>query len=94
MGMARRQMRRQGMASLAFTAAAVSTARNNRAQRQAAEAATDQMQNQPVQEEVSTTPQSSGVDVEAELEKLKSMLDKGLITQEEYDAKKKELLGL
>jgi len=39
-------------------------------------------------------PSSKNVDVESELESLKSMLDKGLINQEDYDAKKKELLGL
>jgi TolB-like protein len=33
-------------------------------------------------------------ETEKELEKFKGMLDKGLITQEDYDAKKKELLGL
>ena len=38
--------------------------------------------------------ESEEVDVENELEKFKGMLDKGLITQEDYDAKKKELLGL
>ena len=37
---------------------------------------------------------SQEVDVEKELEKFKGLLDKGLITQEDYDAKKKELLGL
>ena len=31
--------------------------------------------------------------VEAQLEKLKSMLEKGLITQEEYDAKRKDILA-
>ncbi len=34
------------------------------------------------------------VDVEKELEKLKGLLDKGLITQEAYDAKMNKLLGL
>jgi hypothetical protein len=37
---------------------------------------------------------SEEVDVEKELEKLKGLLDKGLITQEQYDAKSNELLGL
>ena len=41
-----------------------------------------------------SAPKSEEVDVEKELEKLKGLLDKGLITQEDYDAKKKELLGL
>jgi hypothetical protein len=34
------------------------------------------------------------VDVEKELEKYKGLLDKGLITQEAYDAKMNQLLGL
>ena len=34
------------------------------------------------------------VDVKSELNKYKEMLDDGLITQEDYNAKKKELLGL
>ena len=37
---------------------------------------------------------SEEVDVEKELEKYKGLLDKGLITQEQYDAKSNELLGL
>tara|TARA_B100001758_G_C18216279_1_gene507826 strand:- start:32 stop:814 length:783 start_codon:yes stop_codon:yes gene_type:complete len=39
-------------------------------------------------------PKSEVVDVEKELEKLKGLLDKGLITQEAYDAKMNQLLGL
>ena len=34
------------------------------------------------------------VNPEKELESLKGMLDKGLINQEDYDTKKKEILGL
>ena len=34
------------------------------------------------------------VDVKVELEKFKELLDNGLINQEDYDAKKKDLLGL
>ena len=41
-----------------------------------------------------STPKSEAVDVKAELKKYKEMLDEGLIEQEDYDAKKKELLGL
>ena len=41
-----------------------------------------------------SAPKSEEVDVEKELEKYKSMLDKGLIDKEDYEAKKKELLGL
>jgi len=41
-----------------------------------------------------SAPKSEEVDVEKELEKLKGLLDKGLITQDQYDAKSNELLGL
>ena len=41
-----------------------------------------------------SAPKSEEVDVKAELKKFKEMLDDGLIEQEDYDAKKKELLGL
>jgi len=41
-----------------------------------------------------SAPKSEAVDVEKELEKLKGLLDKGLITQEAYDAKMNQLLGL
>ena len=33
------------------------------------------------------------MDIEKELEKLKSLVDKGLITKEDYESKKNELLG-
>lgn len=39
-------------------------------------------------------PKSKEVDVEKELGKLKDLLDKGLITQEQYDAKSNKLLGI
>ena len=39
-------------------------------------------------------PKSEEVDMEKELKKIKSLLDKGLIEQEDYDAKKKKILGL
>ncbi len=39
-------------------------------------------------------PESEEIDVKAELKKYKEMLDESLIEQEDYDAKKKELLGL
>jgi hypothetical protein len=48
------------------------------------------------QEKPKTTsaPKPEKVDVKAELKKYKEMLDEGLITQEQYDAKSNELLGL
>jgi hypothetical protein len=41
-----------------------------------------------------TTTTSSSTDPYAELEKLASLKNKGIITQQEFDAKKKQLLGL
>ena len=40
-----------------------------------------------------SAPKAEKVDVKAALKKYKGMLDDGLIEQEDYDAKKKELLG-
>lgn len=39
-------------------------------------------------------PDNSGLDVVEELKKYKDLLDSGAISQEEFDAKKKQLLGL
>ena len=47
--------------------------------------------NQTVQQTVQQTIQTSNAD---ELRKYKDLLDSGIITQEEFDAKKKQLLGL
>ena len=41
-----------------------------------------------------TSKKSDTTDVKAELKKYKQMLEEGLITQEQYDAKSNELLGL
>ena len=41
-----------------------------------------------------TQPASSSTDVAAELEKLASLVEKGILTKEEFEAKKAKLLGL
>ena len=41
-----------------------------------------------------SAPESEAVDVKTELKKYKEMLDEGLITQEAYDAKMNQLIGL
>ena len=43
---------------------------------------------------IASAPKSEEVDIVKELEKLKDLLDKGLITKEQYDAKSNKLLGL
>lgn len=82
MPMARRMMRRRSIVGAAVAVGAVSSARRNRAERQAIEGA---------QAQAEAAPQD---DMTAQLQQLKGMLDQGLITQEEFDAKKKQLLGL
>lgn len=44
--------------------------------------------------QTSTNSNSSADDVEEQLKKYKGMVDSGIITQEDYEAKKKQLLGL
>ena len=39
-------------------------------------------------------PQPSAADVSSDLKKFKEMLDEGLITEEEFTAKKKQILGI
>ena len=41
-----------------------------------------------------SAPKSEAVDVKAELQKYKEMLDEGLIDKEDYEAKKDKLLGI
>ncbi len=49
---------------------------------------------QLVESRMGTTPQSNGQSSLDELEKLGKLKEQGLISQEEFDAKKKQLLGL
>ena len=42
----------------------------------------------------SAAPAESASDLESQLRALKSLLDDGILTQEEFDAKKKQVLGL
>ena len=50
-----------------------------------------QLQNAEVEEEAAVPPKNVNVD---ELKKYKELLDQGIITQEEFDTKKKQLLDL
>jgi len=66
--------------------AAIATSRSNK--RQAAS------QQQPAVQQPTPAPASNNDDMFLQLEKLGALKDKGLLTQEEFDAKKKQLLGL
>lgn len=79
-------VRRGGLMRAAATASMVSTARTNRAVRKNIEG-----QNDAQAQQAQPAPQD---DMTAQLQQLSSLKDQGLITQEEFDAKKKQLLGL
>lgn len=53
-----------------------------------------QMRRQQPQEPAEPAQAAPQDDITAELEKLNDLKEKGLITQEDFDAKKKQLLGL
>jgi hypothetical protein len=89
--MARRMMRRRTVVGAAVAVGAVSSARRNRAERQAIEQQTNSQQEAPVEDTVQAAPQD---DLTAQLEQLNDLKNKGILTQEEFDAKKKQLLGI
>lgn len=62
---------------------------SRRTARRQSDATGGNQQNEPVQ----TAPADSGGDYTQELEKLAELKDKGVITEEEFQAKKKQLLG-
>lgn len=92
--MGRRMMRRRTVVGGAVAVAAVSGARKNRAERKAIEQQTDANAQAPVEEE-QTAPQAAPQDdLTVQLEQLNDLKNKGILTQEEFDAKKKQLLGI
>ena len=79
---------------MARTAAVVGTANavsHNQQQRWANEQAQQQAAAAPAPQPVAAAPQDAMV---AELQQLAALKDQGILTQEEFDAKKKQLLGL
>ena len=77
------------VAVVAGTASAVAGGVQHRQQQRYA--AQDQQQADTAQEEVQTAPPD---DQYAELEKLGQLKQEGILTQEEFDAKKKQILGI
>lgn len=84
-----------GLMRAAATASMVSTARANRAVRKNIEANTAAVNaaSQPAQSAPAPTAPAQD-DVTAQLTQLKNLLDQGLITQEEFTAKKAQILGI
>ena len=92
MPMARRAMRRRTIVGGAIAVGAVSGARKNRAERKAIEQQTDaNAQPQYDDTQAQAAPQD---DLTVQLEQLNDLKNKGILTQEEFDAKKKQLLGI
>ena len=52
------------------------------------------MNNKSLEQSITNTKQEETKSKKEQLEELKSMLDEGLITQEDYDKKKNQILGL
>jgi hypothetical protein len=80
----------RGVARTAVIAGTATAVSNNVSRRQAQRWGAQQEEAQP---EVPQEPIQS-LDPYAELEKLGQLKEEGLITQEEFDAKKKQILGL
>ncbi len=89
--MARRAMRRRSVVGAAVAVSAVSGARKNRAERQAIEQQTAANSQPQYDDSVQAAPQD---DMTAQLEQLNDLKNKGILTQEEFDAKKKQILGI
>lgn len=81
----------------AAAASMISTARTNRAARHAIEQNTQmqaQAAQQPVAAPVAATPAPAQSELSAQLEELNNLKNQGILTQEEFDAKKRQLLGI
>ena len=91
MPLARRAMRRRAIVGGAIAVGAVSGARKNRAERQAIEQQTAANQQPQYDDPAQAAPQD---DMTTQLEQLNDLKNKGILTQEEFDAKKKQILGI
>ena len=90
--MGRRMMRRRAIVGGAVAVSAVSSARRNNAERKAIDQQTAANTQAPVDDtQVQAAPQD---DMTAQLEQLNDLKNKGILTQEEFDAKKKQILGI
>jgi hypothetical protein len=76
-------------AVIAGTATATANAVNSRAQSKAAA-----QQPEPSQQAPAAPAAGGPDDLTAQLTQLKALVDQGILTQDEFDAKKKQLLGI
>jgi len=80
----------RGVARTAVIAGTATHVSNNVSRRQARRWNEQEAQEQPA----APAPAASSDDQFAQLEKLGQLKDQGILTQEEFDAKKKQILGL
>jgi membrane protease subunit (stomatin/prohibitin family) len=83
----------RGMARTAVVAGTATAVSNNVSRRQAQRWANEE-QGQQGYSEPSQSAQPAQTDPYAELEKLGQLKQQGIISQEEFDAKKRQLLGI
>lgn len=81
----------RGVARTAVIAGTATAVSNNVTRRQMARHADDYQQTAP---EPQAPAPVAGDDPYAEIERLAQLKDQGILTQEEFDAKKRQLLGL
>jgi hypothetical protein len=83
----------RGVARTAVIAGTATAVSNNVSRRQARRWS-DQAEQQAYEEHHPGVTDTDEDDAMDQLEKLASLKDKGILTQEEFDAKKKQILGL
>jgi len=84
----------RGMARVAVISGTATAVSNNVSRRQAQKWEGEQAEQQPAQQATAASAPVSNEDQIAELQQLAQLKDQGILTQEEFDAKKKQILGL
>lgn len=84
----------RGMARTAVVAGTATAVSNNVSRRQARRWSDQEAEQYQQQAPVQQAPDPASDDSYAELEKLGQLKAEGILTQEEFDAKKKQILGL
>ena len=81
----------RGMARTAVVAGTATAVSNNVSRRQAQKWGQQEAQQAPVQQQVAPAPVD---DMTTQLQQLAALRDQGILTQEEFDAKKRQILGI
>ncbi len=85
----------RGMARTAVIAGTATAVSNNVSRRQAQRWSAQEQQSYTTQQQAAQPiTQSDNSDMMAELQQLAQLKDQGILTQEEFEAKKKQILGI